>query len=85
MDVVIGIEAEMRLDDLQALERRIALKRRDSGIDIVILLIADTLGNRRRLADHRDVLRSSFPLDTRAVLAALGSGRPPAASGIVVL
>jgi transcriptional regulator with XRE-family HTH domain len=85
MDVVIGIEAEMRLDDLQALERRIALKRRDSGIDIVILLIADTLGNRRRLADHRDALRPSFPLDTRAVLAALGSGRPPAASGIVVL
>lgn len=85
MGVVIGIEAEMRIDDLQALERRIERKRRDGGIDIVILLVADTVGNRRRLADHRDALRPGFPLDARAVLAAIRTGRPPAASGIVVL
>ena len=79
------VEAEMRLDDLQALERRIALKRRDGGNPLVILLIADTEGNRRRVTAHREALRSSFPLDSRVILAALGSGRAPTASGIAIL
>jgi hypothetical protein len=81
----VGIEAEMRLSDIQALERRIALKRRDGGLAIVVLLIADTHGNRRHLAEHREALRSSFPLDSRAVLAAIRLGRPPVSSGVVVL
>jgi hypothetical protein len=83
--VTIAIEAEMRLSDLQAVDRRIALKLRDSDVSIVILLVADTVGNRRALAAHRESLRSSFPLDTRAVLAALRDGRAPASSGIVVI
>jgi hypothetical protein len=82
---IVGIEAEMRLSDLQALDRRIALKCRDSGISIVILLVADTRANRRILSEQRETLRASFPLDTRAVMSALRSGRAPAASGIVVL
>jgi transcriptional regulator with XRE-family HTH domain len=83
--VTIAIEAEMRLSDLQALDRRIALKRRDGNLALVVLLVADTVGNRRALAAHRESLRSSFPLDTRAVLAALRVGRAPTSSGIVVL
>ena len=82
---IVAIEAEMRLSDIQALDRRIALKRRDAGQDLVILLVADTVGNRRALAAHRESLRSSFPLDTRAVLAAVRAGRPPTSSGIVIL
>jgi transcriptional regulator with XRE-family HTH domain len=83
--LTVAIEAEMRLSDLQALDRRIALKRRDGDVALVILLIADTAGNRRSLASHRESLGASFPLDTRAVLAAVRSGRAPPASGIVVL
>ncbi len=75
----------MRLDDLQALERRIALKRRDGGIDTVILLIADTRRNRRHLADHRAALGTGFPLDGRALLYALRAARAPEASGILIL
>ena len=82
---IIGVEAEMRLFDLQALERRINLKRRDSRLEIVILLVADTPANRRLLSQHREALRSSFPLDTRAMLNALRAGRAPRASGIVLL
>jgi hypothetical protein len=82
---IIGIEAETRLSDVQALDRRIALKIRDSPVTLVMLLLADTTANRRTLAEHRDALRSGFPLDTRAILAALRTGRPPSASGIVVL
>jgi len=83
--VAIGVEAEARIRDAQAVDRRCALKRRDGGVDIVILLVADTRANRQMLASHREALRSSFPLDTRQVLDALRSGRVPAASGIVVL
>lgn len=84
-DVRIGVEAEARIRDVQALDRRIALKRRDGGVDIVVLLVANTVSNRRMLALHREALRSSFPLDTRRVMAALRMGRAPTASGIVVL
>lgn len=83
--VRIAIEAEMRLTDLQALDRKIALKRRDGGVELVVLLVADTAGNRGLLAQHREALRSSVPLDTRAMLAALRAGMPPPASGIVVI
>jgi len=81
----IAFEAETRLGDLQALNRRIELKRRDGGIDIVILVVADTRHNRLVLAAHRESLRAAFPLDGRAVLAALNEGRPPHSSGIIVI
>jgi transcriptional regulator with XRE-family HTH domain len=81
----IAIEGEMRLLDAQAIDRRIALKRRDSGVELVILLLPDTNWNRGVLAADRELLRANFPLDTRAVLRAVGTGRAPSASGIVVL
>ena len=81
----VYVEAEMRLFDLQALDRRIALKRRDGNVELVILLVANTHANRRHLAEHRESIRRSFPLDTRGVLAAVRLGRCPSASGVVVL
>ena len=47
--------------------------------------VSDTAHNRAVLAEHREALRASFPLDTRAVMRALEAGRTPEASGIVVL
>jgi len=81
----VAVEAETRLHDLQALQRRIALKQRDSRFEIVILLVNDTAANRRVLGAHREDLRPMFPLDGREVLAALRAGRRPTASGLVVL
>ena len=81
----IAVEAETRLRDVQALERRCALKLRDSGVGRMVLLIADTPHNRRMLDLHRKDLRASFPLDTRQVMASLRAGKTPEASGIVVL
>lgn len=80
-----AVEAETRLRDVQALDRRIALKQRDGAIDIVILVVSDTAANRRALAAHRDALRARFPLDGRAIHRALRTGRAPVASGVVVL
>jgi len=83
--VRIGVEAETVLADLQDLQRRIARKQRDGGVDRVILLVADTRHNRAVLRDHLAALRATFPLSTREVLSALAYGRDPGGSGLVVL
>ena len=80
-----GCEAEVRLLDLQALERRLALKVRDGGVDLLLLVVADTIRNRSVLRMHREQLRALLPLDSRDVLASLRAGQLPRESGIVVL
>lgn len=82
---VAACEAETALRDVQALERRIALKQRDGGIETVILVVSDTRANRRALAAHREALRERFPLDGREILAAFSAGRLPNRSGILML
>jgi hypothetical protein len=91
-DAVIGpseaptaIEAETRLADLQAVERRVGLKQRDGGMPRVVILVADTAANRRALAIGRAALRPAYPLDTREVMTALRDGRQPPANGIAIL
>lgn len=81
----LGVEAETRLRDIQALERRLALKQRDGGIERMVLVVSDTRLNRRVLDLHREALRPMLPLDGREILRALRSGRLPEASGIVLL
>ena len=78
------VEAETAIRDLQATDRRIALKMNDAGIAMVILLVADTAANRIVLRAHRDLLRDRYPLDGRAILRALRAGRVPDTSGILL-
>jgi transcriptional regulator with XRE-family HTH domain len=85
IDFVIGVEAETRVRDLQALDRRIALKRRDGHVDAVVLLLANTRSNRAVVREFSGVLQVNFPLASAPLLAALRSGRNPGASGIVLL
>lgn len=80
-----AVEAEIRLRDIQALDRRIALKRRDSSIELVILLVANTRHNRAILASHGDSLAASFPFPGRRALELLRAGAAPEASAIVVV
>ncbi len=80
-----GCEAETRLLDLQALERRLALKLRDGDVDVLILLVSDTHANRRMLEAHREDLRVLLPLDGRQILAGLHAGHLPAENGLIVL
>jgi transcriptional regulator with XRE-family HTH domain len=81
----VGVEAETRLGDIQALERRIALKQRDGDMPIVLLVINDTAHNRRVLADPTSGLRGSFPGSARDALGLLAAGQPPRSSTILVL
>jgi transcriptional regulator with XRE-family HTH domain len=79
------VEAETVVDDVQALERRVALKMEAGGVDQVLLLIAATKRNRAVLRMARPLLRDRFPLDSRAILQALRAGGCPGQGGIVLL
>lgn len=81
-----GFEAETRLNDIQATERRVMLKLRDdASIRHVFMVVADTRANRAALALGRETLRGNFPLDTREVLASFANGRCPGANGLIII
>jgi transcriptional regulator with XRE-family HTH domain len=79
------VEAETRIADGQALERRLTLKFRDDPGGHLVLLISDTRANRATLRSLRAGLKELLPLGTREVLAAFGAGRDPGASGVAVM
>lgn len=81
----IGLEAETRLVDLQAVERRIALKCRDSSIEHAVLLIADTRTNRATVRTFEAEIRASFPLDGREALRGLRVGQLPTGNALILL
>ncbi len=78
----IAVEAETVLDDLQALERRIARKVRDGGSPQVLLLISDTRRNRQAIAAAPSAF-IGYDRDARSVLALLSAGRDPDRSALV--
>lgn len=82
--VQVMVEAETRIDDVQALERRVSSKQRDLGVRRVILLVADTRHN-RAVVRQTPALRGRFPETTRACLGALSNGREPKADALVFL
>ena len=77
------VEAETRLDDVQAAERRLRSKQRDLGVTRAILLIADTRHN-RQVIDHVPTLRHDLPIDTRRCMAALARGDDPGGDCLVI-
>jgi transcriptional regulator with XRE-family HTH domain len=81
----IGVEAETRLRDVQAVERRIAVKLRDSRLDRAVLLLADTRWNRAAVRADPSKLRAMFPVSQRELLAALAAPTDPGGSGLVIL
>jgi transcriptional regulator with XRE-family HTH domain len=78
------VEAETRLHDVQATERRLRVKQRDLGATRVILLVADTRHNRNVLRDVPE-LREQFPVGARACLTALGRGADPGGDCLLLL
>lgn len=81
----VPIDAESRLRDVQALIRREMLKRRDAGVDTMILIVADTRHNRYVLRLVGPDLEASFPISGREVVSALQRKESPRASGIVLV
>jgi len=81
---LILVEAETRVTDIQAVERKALLKARDIAADRVILLLNDTPHNRRVLELHPE-LRDRFPISQRRCMAALARGEDPRGNAIVML
>jgi transcriptional regulator with XRE-family HTH domain len=81
----IGVEAETRLNDLQAVLRRVHLKQRDGSVDAVILLVNKTAHNRRVLEGAGVALRDAFPASPRVALARLRAGTAVGENVLLVL
>lgn len=80
----LPLEAESRLRDIQALNRRVALKSRDGGVERIVLLVADTRHNRRVLRLFAAEFAAAYPVPGRVALAALRAGRRPDGSAIIL-
>jgi transcriptional regulator with XRE-family HTH domain len=81
----VMIEAIRRFTDAQLLTRAARLKQRDLGADLLLLLVEDTLTNRRAIRAADEELRRSFPVSSRTMLERLGAGMDPGGDGIVLL
>jgi transcriptional regulator with XRE-family HTH domain len=79
-------EGESHFRDIQALARRVELKLRDDPRGrVVVLVVARTAHNLRVLAEHRETLRTQFPLDGPAIARAVRRGAAPPLSGIILV
>jgi transcriptional regulator with XRE-family HTH domain len=83
--LLVGVEAETRVRDVQALTRRMRERERDGGVDHVLLVLSDTAHNRRLAAQVREALGERFATLTGSVLAALRSGRPVPGSAVLLM
>ena len=81
----ILVEAYTRLSDWQAQTAAAGRKRRDLQVDRLVLLIAATHANRRALAEAAPIAAASFPMRTKATLAALANAHDPGADALVIL
>ena len=81
----IGIDAETRLRDIQAVDRRVMLKLRDSGFDRAIVLVAATRANRLALREVGSNLHGNYPVSARAALLALSAGVDPGGKSLIML
>ena len=83
--VQVFVEAETRLLDIQAVIRRVTLKKRDSGDVRAVLLVRDSRGNRATAHAARDLIRETFPVPGDVALAALRDGRDPGGDALLLL
>jgi hypothetical protein len=81
----VGVEFETHVRDIQACVRRIRARERSGGVDLIILVLADTAHNRRIIDELRQALGPDFATSRSAITAALGSGRPVPGSGVVLV
>jgi transcriptional regulator with XRE-family HTH domain len=81
----IGVEAIVRLTDAQAQVRALLLKQAASGVDRVVVVLADSRHNRIALRDAAPTLEPAFPLSPRETMRALRAGSVPPANGIVLM
>jgi transcriptional regulator with XRE-family HTH domain len=82
---LIGVEAETRIRDLQALVRRMRERGREGGVDQLVIVLSDSATNRRLVRDFRDALGAEFQTPAASILAALANVSRLPGSGVVLL
>jgi transcriptional regulator with XRE-family HTH domain len=80
----LGIDAETVVTDVQAIDRRFQLKAADSGLDLVLLLVADTSRNRRAVKAAPAAF-GTLSREARPLLRALRAGERPPESALSFL
>lgn len=80
-----GVEAETRIRDAQALDRRLALKERDGGMDLMILLVLDSRTNRAVLRQAGAQLLLRFPVPGTRAIELIGAGAHPGGNALILL
>jgi hypothetical protein len=81
----VGLEAETRVRDVQALVRKMHHRERDGGMDEIVLVLARTAHNRRVLPELQQALGPEFATPARVILKALREERPLPGSGVILL
>ena len=82
---ILPTEAETRIHDVQAQFRRIELKARDADVPHIVVVVADTAGNRAAIQAAWASLADRFPISARRALSALGRGDHPGGSALIFL
>lgn len=85
VDWQFATEAETRLRDWQALQRRITLKVRDGNVDGVILLVSKTRTNITVVRSLGMEVDSAFPVSGAAALERLAAGRSPGGNALILV
>ena len=81
----IAVEVIVRLVDVQGQVRPILLKQQASGVDRVVLVLADSRLNRSALRSGHPTLMPAFPTPPRKAMAALRAGELPSANCVVLV
>jgi transcriptional regulator with XRE-family HTH domain len=84
-DYRLGVEAETRIRDMQAMVRRMKERAREGRADALLLILSDSAHNRELVDELRGALGDDFRSHPRDVLAALRSGSPLVGPGVVLL
>jgi transcriptional regulator with XRE-family HTH domain len=84
-EAVVPTEFDSVIGDFQAQLRRLTLKATDAASDSVIWVVAGTRRNRTAIRDVRRLVAGTFPVSPRAALRALGEGRHPGGSSLILL
>lgn len=85
LDWSFGVEAETRLRDWQAFERRISLKLRDGSVDGVVVLVWSTRQNRSVLRSLGSSALAGFPVAGSRAIELLRAGVQPPGSTLILL
>jgi transcriptional regulator with XRE-family HTH domain len=81
----VGVEAETRIRDVQALVRRMRVRLYEGDVDRMLLVLSDSAINRRLVGELREALGGDFATPPRTILRALRAGEPIPGSGLLLV